>query len=140
MNMDNIDQKEQYPVAPRPNSPVFYDEKTPVKDGDAALDFLRGEAVPGEAETIDERKLVRKIDWMVVPLMFACYLLQFLDKSLLNYAAVMGIREDLVSLRKEHAKRTLGANILRTSTQTSMPICPYCSMSPSSSSSCLMHT
>ena len=35
---------------------------------------------------------------MVVPLMFACYLLQYLDKSLLNYAAVMGIREDLVSL------------------------------------------
>ncbi|TKA28433.1 hypothetical protein B0A50_03900 [Salinomyces thailandicus] len=105
--MDNIDQKEQYPVAPRPNSPVFYDEKTPVKDGDAALDFLRGEAVPGEAETIDERKLVRKIDWMVVPLMFACYLLQFLDKSLLNYAAVMGIREDLDLDTNQYANLSL---------------------------------
>ena len=94
--MDNINRKEQYAIDPRPTSPEATDEKPVVRDGDAALDFLRGEAVAGEAEAIDERKLLRKIDWMVVPLMFACYLLQYLDKSLLNYAAVMGIREDLV--------------------------------------------
>ena len=94
--MDNINHKEQYAIDPRPTSPEVTDEKPVVRDGDAALDFLRGEAVAGEAEAIDERRLLRKIDWMVVPLTFACYLLQYLDKSLLNYAAVMGIREDLV--------------------------------------------
>lgn len=94
--MDNINHKEQYAIDPRPTSPEVTGEKPIVRDGDAALDFLRGEAVAGEAEAIDERRLLRKIDWMVVPLMFACYLLQYLDKSLLNYAAVMGIREDLV--------------------------------------------
>ena len=31
---------------------------------------------------------------MIVPIMFACYFLQYLDKSLLNYAAIMGILED----------------------------------------------
>lgn len=69
-------------------------EKSVYKDGDKALDFLRSEAYEGESEAIDEKKLVRKIDFMVVPLMFCCYCLQYLDKSLLNYASVMGILED----------------------------------------------
>lgn len=61
-------------------------EKPRYRDGDKALDFLRSEAEVGEGEEIDEKKLVWKIDKMVVPLMFCCYLLQYLDKSLLNYA------------------------------------------------------
>ncbi|KAK4493727.1 hypothetical protein PRZ48_014912 [Zasmidium cellare] len=69
-------------------------EKPLFKDGDKALEFLQAEAEVGEADDIDEKRLVRKIDFMIVPLMFLCYLLQYLDKSLLNYAAVMGIRED----------------------------------------------
>ncbi|RMY01428.1 hypothetical protein D0868_08494 [Hortaea werneckii] len=105
--MDNINRKEQYAIDPRPTSPEVTDEKPVVRDGDAALDFLRGEAVAGEAEAIDERRLLRKIDWMVVPLMFACYLLQYLDKSLLNYAAVMGIREDLDLDTNQYANLSL---------------------------------
>jgi len=31
---------------------------------------------------LDEKKLVRKIDWMIMPLMWACYNLQYLDKVL----------------------------------------------------------
>ena len=57
-------------------------EKTFIKDGDKALEFLRTEAGVGEGEDVDEKRLVRKIDWMIVPLMFCCYLLQYLDKSL----------------------------------------------------------
>ena len=57
-------------------------EKPRFKDGDKALEFLRTEAGDHEGEDIDEKALVRKIDWMVVPLMFCCYLLQYLDKSL----------------------------------------------------------
>ncbi|KAK4120285.1 MFS general substrate transporter [Parathielavia appendiculata] len=46
-------------------------------------------------EPIDLTALRRKIDWHIVPLMFLCYTLQFLDKVILNYAAVMGISKDL---------------------------------------------
>ncbi|KAF2720537.1 MFS general substrate transporter [Polychaeton citri CBS 116435] len=74
---------------------VAQSEKTGFHNGDKALDFLHSEALVGEAESIDERKLVRKIGLMIMPLMFCCYLLQYLDKSLLNYAAVMDIREDV---------------------------------------------
>jgi hypothetical protein len=65
-----------------------------VKNADAALDFLRyeGEGVTMTAE--DEKRLVRKIDWMIMPLMWCCYVAQYLDKTLINYAAVMGLYED----------------------------------------------
>ncbi|EXL65427.1 hypothetical protein FOPG_18344 [Fusarium oxysporum f. sp. conglutinans race 2 54008] len=44
---------------------------------------------------IQKPGLLRKIDWRVVPLLFACYFLQFLDKIIINYAFVMGLQEDL---------------------------------------------
>ncbi|KAL1610871.1 hypothetical protein SLS59_000508 [Nothophoma quercina] len=44
---------------------------------------------------VDIRRLRRKVDWRIVPLMFGCYTMQFLDKVILNYAAVMGIQKDL---------------------------------------------
>lgn len=54
-----------------------------VQDGkaDAALDFLRAEDNLGATE-VDEKALVRKIDWMIMPLMWAAYNLQYLDKVL----------------------------------------------------------
>ena len=33
---------------------------------------------------INETALVRKIDWHIVPIMFAAYFLQFLDKVIIN--------------------------------------------------------
>ncbi|KAF2624363.1 major facilitator superfamily transporter [Macroventuria anomochaeta] len=44
---------------------------------------------------VDIKALRRKVDWRIVPLMFGCYTMQFLDKVILNYAAVMGIQKDL---------------------------------------------
>ena len=57
-------------------------EKPLFKDADKALQFLRTEAEVGEGDSISEKRLVRKIDWQIVPLMFCCYFLQYLDKSL----------------------------------------------------------
>ena len=58
-------------------------------EADAALEYLVQEREGTATMTSeDEKKLVRKIDWMIVPLMFCCYNMQFLDKTLLNYVAV----------------------------------------------------
>ncbi|KAI7561354.1 MFS general substrate transporter, partial [Hortaea werneckii] len=65
-----------------------------VKNADAALDFLRSEGNVRPMMPEDEKKLLRKIDWMVMPLMWCCYCLQYLDKTLINYANVMGLQED----------------------------------------------
>ncbi|KAJ5086460.1 hypothetical protein NUU61_007767, partial [Penicillium alfredii] len=42
-----------------------------------------------------EKRLVRKIDMMVLPLMVFAYMMAFLDKQTLNYVALMEMREDL---------------------------------------------
>lgn len=63
---------------------------------DAAWTYLNHHARPTvESGTIDIRRLRRKIDWHIVPIMFCCYTMQFLDKVILNYAAVMGLSKDL---------------------------------------------
>ncbi|KAJ9306737.1 hypothetical protein DTO217A2_3724 [Paecilomyces variotii] len=68
---------------------------TTVKAGnvDAALEFLQTENTAVMSE-VDEKRLIRKIDWMIMPLMWMCYNLQYLDKVLINYASVMGLLSD----------------------------------------------
>jgi hypothetical protein len=55
-------------------------DETP--DGDEALRFLKNQHAVGEMTVEEERALVKKIDWMIMPLMWACYCLQYLDKTL----------------------------------------------------------
>ncbi|KAI7859821.1 major facilitator superfamily domain-containing protein [Circinella umbellata] len=42
----------------------------------------------------EEKKLVKKINWTVMPLVCGILFVQFIDKSTLNYAAVMNLYED----------------------------------------------
>ena len=74
-----------------------------LEDADEALAFLknhpRSEEIAQEGAAILNdpvrlRKLLWKIDLNVLPLLAAVYFLQFLDKTTLSYAAVMGIRKD----------------------------------------------
>jgi hypothetical protein len=72
-------------LSPTPDSDVEVGsvgavDETP--DGDEALRFLKNQHAVGEMTAEEERSLVRKIDWMIMPLMWACYCLQYLDKTL----------------------------------------------------------
>ncbi|CAG8904115.1 unnamed protein product [Penicillium egyptiacum] len=62
---------------------------------DDAVVYLKGHANGAVDSQVDLRALRRKIDLRLMPYMFCCYILQFLDKVMLNYAAVMGIKKDL---------------------------------------------
>ncbi|KAM6511694.1 hypothetical protein FALCPG4_016692 [Fusarium falciforme] len=63
---------------------------------DGAWKFLDDHReVAANSEPVDIDRLRRKIDWHIVPLMFCCYTMQFLDKVILNYSAVMGMNKDL---------------------------------------------
>lgn len=53
-----------------------------VTDADEALAFLRQHAATGEVVDIDDKKLMRKVDWLLMPLMFSVYYLQYTDKTL----------------------------------------------------------
>ncbi|TCD71290.1 hypothetical protein EIP91_011061 [Steccherinum ochraceum] len=59
-------------------------------DGDEALKLVGRER---ETEFSDEynAKLRRKLDWLIPPLCAAVYFTQFLDKTSLNYASIMGL-------------------------------------------------
>src|SRR5690242_11244840 len=87
--------------------PVHVDEEAPekgaYKDADKALEFLRvnEDGEEGTVVSIDEKTLIKKIDWMIVPIMFACYFLQYLDKSLctletlLSYSISLTVNSEL---------------------------------------------
>ncbi|KFH46248.1 Thiamine pathway transporter-like protein [Hapsidospora chrysogenum ATCC 11550] len=96
--MSSVDEKSQ-------KSPSDLETASPPPTGrpasdtgvDGAWKFLndhRNAAAAGDV-AVDIRSLRRKIDFHVVPLMFCCYTMQFLDKVILNYAAVMGLHDDL---------------------------------------------
>ncbi|KAI1326583.1 putative MFS allantoate transporter [Xylariaceae sp. FL0255] len=46
-------------------------------------------------DPVEERKLVWKIDFMILPYLAVCYAFFYIDKTTLSYAAIFGIRDDL---------------------------------------------
>ena len=73
-------------------------DRSALAEVDAAWTFLdshRDAANIEDSVPADLAALRREIDWRIVPLMFCCYTMQFLDKVNLNYAGVMTIRQDM---------------------------------------------
>jgi hypothetical protein len=69
---------------------------TTEKHGDVALSLFSN--VRDANEEIDphaERRLVRKIDWMINPFICVTYLVTYIDKATLGYAAVFNLQTDL---------------------------------------------
>ncbi|PSK39940.1 hypothetical protein C7M61_001751 [Candidozyma pseudohaemuli] len=78
-------------VSPHTGKPIHL-----TATGDDAMDYVMshdGDKVELDPET--DRKLVRKIDLYLLPLICLLYSVQFMDKMSNSYAAVMGLREDL---------------------------------------------
>lgn len=71
---------------------------------DSSSDFKdNGSPVPNDVSplgglpTLEDhtpRSLLRKVDLRLMPIMLACYTLQFIDKGILNYANIMGLQKD----------------------------------------------
>ena len=65
-------------------------------DADEAMKAVHDEE--GMDLTIDEetnKRLLRKIDWTLMPILCVVYGLNYLDKTTLSYASVMGMKQDL---------------------------------------------
>ncbi|PSN59379.1 MFS transporter [Corynespora cassiicola Philippines] len=70
------------------------DPSKPKSGADAALNLLKaggGNRIPIDAET--NRRLLRKIDLHIMPLICIVYFLQYIDKTAISYASVTGILE-----------------------------------------------
>ncbi|KAH9226009.1 hypothetical protein K456DRAFT_43413 [Colletotrichum gloeosporioides 23] len=74
-------------------------EKTPIDDVGQADQTLKdiGEGfISGQGLTLEEdKRILRRIDMCLLPVMAMSYLFQFLDKSALSYTAIMGLRDDM---------------------------------------------
>ena len=66
-------------------------EQPTVKHGDAALEILGDGAIHFEVTEDQDRRVLRKIDMWLLPIVLLVYFLQQLDKSSLSYTSVFGI-------------------------------------------------
>ncbi|KAF8809386.1 MFS general substrate transporter [Phlegmacium glaucopus] len=90
MSGSNIDKEEkdaQFNLEEkRPPSEVSYDSK----EGDEALHLVGAQRTTHYTEEFN-LKLRRKLDLLIPPICAAVYFTQFLDKTSLNYASIMGL-------------------------------------------------
>ncbi|KAK8091377.1 MFS general substrate transporter [Apiospora kogelbergensis] len=61
---------------------------------DEAVDIVAGHDDTEQLDPKETRRLRKKIDRVILPLLFAVYLLQFMDKNTIGASAVLGIIED----------------------------------------------
>lgn len=65
-------------------------------DDDVAMGlFSSPSEVRGPISPMEEKKLIRQIDLMILPYLAVCYAFFYIDKTTLSYAAIFGIRDDL---------------------------------------------
>lgn len=46
-----------------------------------------------EIDAREAQRVLRKIDWHIMPLLMGSYMLQYLDKSCINFASVYGLQQ-----------------------------------------------
>ncbi|KPI42794.1 putative transporter [Cyphellophora attinorum] len=69
-----------------------FDEKVGLRTVDAGLDATQ---VIYEVDPAEERKILRKIDYRLIPLLSILYLLAYIDRSNLGNAKIAGMEQDL---------------------------------------------
>jgi hypothetical protein len=70
-------------------------------DAAQQTDVAAAQVQPEHAAVMEDeqalaKRVLRKIDWRLIPLMFITYNLNFMDKTILSSASVFGLREDNV--------------------------------------------
>lgn len=71
------------------NAAGFLPATAGVANVDAAWNFLNHHRDAAGVDAVNIDALRRKIDWHIVPLMFLCYTMQFLDKVILNVSCAL---------------------------------------------------
>jgi Major Facilitator Superfamily len=61
---------------------------------DKAADFLDSATVPITVTAADNKRILRKLDLVILPILLWVYFLQYLDKATLSYASVFGLISD----------------------------------------------
>jgi hypothetical protein len=87
---------EQTPLLKDRDQSNVEDEEQPLVD--VALDPDDGlHSVPNELDPASIKRLVRKIDCRILPILFFTFVFNFIDKIVLSSASVYGLMDDIVS-------------------------------------------
>lgn len=73
-------------------------QTTPEGAGDAPAAGAAPIVVENNDQSDMAKRVLRKIDRTIIPLLFVTYMFNFMDKIILSSAAVFGLRDDNVSL------------------------------------------
>jgi len=65
------------------------------KSADVAMRLFENHDFNMVVDPEEERRIVRKIDWIIIPMIAVNYVFFYIDKTTLSYAALYGIRDDL---------------------------------------------
>jgi hypothetical protein len=55
-----------------------------------------GQIVVTEVSAAENKRVLHKIDYCIIPLMGFCYMLQYMDKLALSQGTLLGLRKDVV--------------------------------------------
>ncbi|KKK14657.1 hypothetical protein P175DRAFT_0484744 [Aspergillus ochraceoroseus IBT 24754] len=94
--MSNVPMSEDPPKTASVSNDTKHVLNVTTEDGDDALRavgdaFQLAEPLSPE----DDRRILRKVDLCLVPILFLSYLFQYLDKQAMGYSAILGLRKDL---------------------------------------------
>lgn len=94
---------------PGEHTPLLTDTRIGESSDMAPQTELPASLEGGDGTVQDEelriRRILRKVDWRLIPLLFFTYMLNFMDKTILSSASVFGLIDDTVSVSLRLATR-----------------------------------
>ncbi|KAL4891479.1 major facilitator superfamily domain-containing protein [Aspergillus ambiguus] len=91
-------QSSDAPIGTPPSTPPREDDLNDLKlraEESMARDVDLGQMLEVEATPEQQRRVLWKLDIILIPVMGLCYMMQYMDKLALSQATLFGIREDL---------------------------------------------
>lgn len=82
------------PTSNHPESPESLEYWGPA-DQNQESEYAKPDAPNYVIDSRLEKRVIRKIDFMIVPFLCITYLVTYIDKTMLGYAAVFGLKESL---------------------------------------------
>lgn len=65
------------------------------KSADVAMKLFENHDFNMYIDPEEEKKVIRKLDWIIIPMIMVNYIFFYIDKTTLSYAALYGMNEDL---------------------------------------------
>ncbi|KAL4961201.1 major facilitator superfamily domain-containing protein [Aspergillus stella-maris] len=78
------------------------DTKEPYQD-ETLKDVASGDDQVQSLTKAEDKRLLRRIDFYLLPVMAISYMFQFLDKSAMSFTAILGLKEDLNLVGEDYA-------------------------------------